>query len=204
MNLPKVLVTGFANSGTSFLCQLIVEMGFSPGDPTDLKAGDVHNPYGYWEYLPLRYEIHDFIDFRAQFHPFLNSVPVRAAPESEQLISQVQLLAEVNNIEVYKDSWLPAFYWAFPATSRYVIIRREWWEVYRSGGYQVVASKFFQTFLDYWMMVDKMCKNVPCLYVQYERFGENFDREAKRIAQFLGISCDVAKLRWVWRPGGER
>ena len=51
---PKVLIGGFPRSGTSFLCNLIVEMGFSPGKMENLKPADKDNPNGYWEYLPIR------------------------------------------------------------------------------------------------------------------------------------------------------
>ena len=52
--LPEVLVGGFPNSGTSFLCHLVVQLGKSAGSPENLKGPDSHNRWGYFEHLPIR------------------------------------------------------------------------------------------------------------------------------------------------------
>ena len=51
----KVVITGPPRSGTSFLAGLVTGMGLSPGPKEWLKDADEHNPYGYFECLPLLY-----------------------------------------------------------------------------------------------------------------------------------------------------
>lgn len=52
--LPEILIGGFPNSGTSFLCHLVVQLGKSPGSSENLKGADSHNRWGYFEHLPIR------------------------------------------------------------------------------------------------------------------------------------------------------
>ena len=52
--LPEILIAGFPNSGTSFLCNLIVVLGKSPGSWRNLKGADWHNRWGYFEHLKMR------------------------------------------------------------------------------------------------------------------------------------------------------
>ena len=49
----EILITGFPNSGTSFLCNLIVALGKSAGSSQNLKKGDKHNRWGYFEHSKL-------------------------------------------------------------------------------------------------------------------------------------------------------
>jgi hypothetical protein len=52
-NAP-VIVTGLPRSGTSVLCNIISQMGYSLGPREWLKPGDRNNPEGYFECLPLQ------------------------------------------------------------------------------------------------------------------------------------------------------
>jgi hypothetical protein len=201
---PKVLVTGHPNSGTSFLCELVAAMGFSPGDPRCLKPADGHNPHGYWEHVPLREHVRSLGGYSDWMHVTggYPPEPLEFTPEEKQ---RTAMLFEGAGVEVFKETGLPVMYRLFLLDSAYLIIERDARAMYESQGsdYEERDISFdgFRSNIDaYQRLVSCMIDEVRCLVVHYEDFGRDFRSQASRIAEFVGATPDIAGLREIWRP----
>lgn len=203
--LPEILITGFPNSGTSFLCNLIIALGKFPGDPRNLKKGDKHNRWGYFEHLGIREISHQALPqgyFRPYEQEFLpprpNSFPSEKLKEYSQKITEI---AKRENIQVYKDNALPLVFRIFPREAKYIVIKRDPKECFQSpqkGGHSKIScsfEEFLGCYQKYYDLVTQMAKEVACLEVCYEDFFDNFDAAAYKIAQFIKVKVDDKKLR---------
>lgn len=202
--LPEILITGFPNSGTSFLCNLIVALGKSPGSSRDLKKGDSHNRYGYFENLKMR-EItykalgHDYFKFWEK--ELIDQHPIFFSPEKLTEYSQKIIgTAQKDNIEVYKDNIIPLIFRIFPKESKFINIKRDPKKCYespRKGGHSEIPCSF-EEFLDaynkYQELVKQMAKEVRCFQVNYEDFYDNFDEALTKITEFIGVEVNPEKL----------
>lgn len=203
VSLPKVLIGGFPRSGTSFLCNLVVEMGFSPGSPKNLKPADDNNLWGYWEHLPIR----DLTWLAAFRHP--NGARKYTQKKffrrkvlgwNHPMARKIQKVAIRDNVEVYKDVMLPLAYRLFPETCKAILIERHNLDrmyVYRWNRWSY--ETFLRSLEDYRELMGRMASEVSCLTVCYENFQDNFDSQAERIAGFLNVKVDVERLRKIFR-----
>lgn len=202
-----IIVTGFSNSGTSFLCNLIHEMGFSVGDKKNLKGADSHNRWGYWEHLPIRNLA------RSIAHPNLSGgwhvrwVTSRSLPRDESIARKIALLALYENVEVVKIVFAPMVYRSLPHGAKYVAIKRNPIDVYKSpkragfGSYSESYDEFLKGYNRYHVLLDEMCKGVDSITTRYELFKADREKETDRIANFLGVTLDEPERVYsVFRP----
>lgn len=200
---PKVLVTGHPNSGTSFLCELVVAMGFSPGDPRCLKPADDHNRYGYWEHVPLQKYVRGLSGYDDRMH-ITGKYPSELLDFTQEEKEQTASLFEDAGVEVFKETGLPVMYRLFPFDSIYLVILRHRQAMYQSGNYaerDISFDKFCRNAEIYHGLCSRMLvETKKCMFVHYEGFGKNFDGYVSNIADFLDVTPDVPKLREIWRP----
>lgn len=206
ISYPSILVTGFPNTGTSFIAELVVAMGFSPGDPRYLRHADGHNRFGYWEHdrlHSLAREVPQVAGFHAHV---LSSHPAEIFNLSHHPVSRsvLQLCAK-ERVEVYKDNALPVFYTLFPSRCKVIVVKRGWGDAYRSGKYEASDNLSFDDFCEaydsYYSLVSQMCLRRDCIQTNYDDFAIEIDREIGRIAAFVEApKIDLSTLRHVYRP----
>jgi len=195
MPLPDVITAGFANSGTSFLTELVASMGFSPGSSRLLKMGDGHNRYGYWEHLPMR-----AVEWqRGRFDE--RKIPSVPYPSHDRISRDIAELARTDNIEVYKATTLPWTYRWFSA-GRAVLIRRSadtLYERYYEGvgwslnGFRAAHAKYYD------LAAKHLDAEWDVLWLEYESFADNLTASITAVCEFLGRPFTQSLLH-IWRP----
>lgn len=187
----KVVVGGHPNSGTSFLCNLVSEIGYSAG--TNLKGADSHNRYGYWEHLGMRELI-----WHSMCGPaILKTFPYDSMDPPHGICERIVSLSDRDNIEVYKEVVLPFVYRAFPEDCKFIIITRDW-RIIRDKYYEDVdALMFLDRYTRYHRLAQDMTQSRDVMFVRYEHFarGEGY----REICRFLGKPYDPS-VRKVYRP----
>ena len=198
MPLPKILVTGFANSGTSFMCELVASMGFSAG--TRLKGGDEHNPFGYWEHLPIR----DMVWGRVgNFNE--RRIPDRPVDPSRwpSAISMMQDAARQDHVEVYKDCTGPWSYPLLASIERVVVITRDVSTLYERYYTDWSFAEFSEVHSKYHDLADDMSFEIPTMMIGYEDFSHDIALAIGIVCRFLGQPYDH-RLTSVFRPRERR
>lgn len=199
-----LLVTGFPNSGTSFAAELVVRLGFSPGSKELLKQADDHNPYGYWEHLGLKEIIRRPTHYREKLHPLRSKLPLVSIPRNEKLAERVREYAELQGIEVFKDTGIPILWRLFPSDSKCIILRRHPSDIWKRHYYKKFSWPHFEhVYDDYHQLVRQMAKEVSCLTLWYETFGKRFSYSLEQLCDFLDVDMaglDVKRLRKIYRP----
>lgn len=211
-NLPQVLVTGFARSGTSFLTNLIEVMGFSAGKRKLLKPPAASNPRGYWEFMLIRDITWRMVGVSKRIWQHLaHTMPDEPLQLSgHRNADKIRRLARRYSVEVYKDSYLPVFYKLFPQDAKYVVIKRDWRAIHASHmkvkNRPGMEGEFRNGIDKYYKLAQMMAREVDCLFVQYEQFQDSFDVATVRLADFLGVECgrNLGELREVWCPNPPR
>lgn len=191
----KVLVTGFPNSGTSFLMELCTRAtNLNPG--SNLKGPDNHNPYGYWEHLPIRNTAWSI--FGGGFR--VRAIPHEPYQRDEGVASDILTAARQDNVEIYKDPTLPLIYRSFPGDMKIAVIHRSLRRVYeRYYSDRMSLSCFSEYHYRYTMLARGMKNDHDVAFVRYESFGSSFDAQASELCDFLGVPYRE-ELREVWRP----
>lgn len=194
--LPKVIVTGMANSGTSFTTELVSTIGFRPGSKQHLKPKDGHNRYGYWEHLPMRALIWRYLPYPKRKIPWKE--PMRP---SGKISRSIQELADSDNIEVLKCFMLP---WAYPwfEPTKTVFVQRSMQVLYdRYYGGVGWDANVWRSFYTEWhdIAAKYLCGDWDVLWVKYEDFFNDTENEMRRVCEYLG--CPFRKeLLKVFRP----
>jgi hypothetical protein len=195
----KVLIGGHPNTGTSFLCELVVAMGFSPGPAHNLKAADDHNPHGYWEHLPLQGYVRKACGYSHEMHQH-GLWPTEPLDFEASQIELAGAIAESDGVEVFKDCCAPLACRLFPG-ARFVAITRTPRDVRLSG--KATGDRpvnWHQGWDRYHKLLKRVAGETDYLLVSYEAFREDFYREASRVAVHLGVEPDLDTLRAIWRP----
>lgn len=205
MRLPKVLIGGWPGSGTSFLANLIVEMGFSPGSPENLKPADEYNRWGYFEHLIIRELCWEIVnDLRKHGSPREYSAQgyfrAPVVPKEYPNIAKIANIAKMDNVEVYKNMVLPLIYWVFPADSKYIFIERPIKETFRCRVKRARWKDFKENYLRYQELMREMSEKVNTFVVQYHAFRQDFDAVAQSVADFLEVTPNIKRLRGIFRP----
>lgn len=207
-DLPLVLCGGFARSGTSFLCNLIETLGFSPGTQNKLKSGAPSNPRGYWEFLPIRQLTWRAVGVNKTLFQHrtatMPDIPLRL--DNHPNVKRVRKLARKYRVEVYKDNYLPFVYTMFPASAKVVIIHRDWQDIYASTlrvttKHKETAGEYRQAIEKFYKVARKMRNRHKFLSIRYEWFHDDFDSATAALAQFLEVrEYSVKDTRAVWSP----
>ncbi|MHA2232083.1 MAG: hypothetical protein ACXAB4_06310 [Candidatus Hodarchaeales archaeon] len=208
MTLPNVVIGGSPNSGTSFLCHLIHGMGLSVGNEKNLKPADMHNRWGYWEHLPLREECRKIIplDYRAHL---AHTIPEEPLPRTDFVADQVASIADMDNIQVYKDNTLPLIYRLFSEDTKFIVLERMPEDCYKSPirargqPYQIPFLQFMVAYSYYFNLEVKLSAERDVLRLNYLYFQYFFDRCVETIAEFIDVELqgeDYDRLKKLWRP----
>ena len=192
----KVLVTGFPNSGTSFMMEFCVKAtGLNPGSERNLKGPDSHNRYGYWEHLQIR---------RVAWSLFGGGFRVRAIPEEpyprdEAVASGILEQAEKDGVEIYKDPTLPLTYRSFPEDVKIICISRSP-TLLRGRYYEDLApGEFTRSYTRYLLLAHEMAGKRDVLHTAYDFFHMSFEGLAEMACEFLDVPYRE-ELRETWRP----
>lgn len=201
--MPYVLIGGFSHTGTSLVCNLVHEMGFSPGIPEKMRGfGETDCTYGYWEHGVMREYTRKFL---GEVHGlprfgYVNKDPgYLNAPRGLSVNSgwraEAREIAWDHGVEVYKDLALPYIWRMFPPESKYIIITRNiktlWqhWEPYLDSYDQLVAG-----FTKYTELAAQMAAKRSCLYIQYEDFDKAFVDVVSWVARHVGVELDESEM----------
>jgi hypothetical protein len=212
-HLPEIIIGGYPNSGTSFLCNLVVQLGKSPGSPHNLKGADAHNRWGYFEHLPIRklvWEAGGWRQFVPERQGFLPDEPLVFDNSAHSGYPyRIRMLAQQDGVQVYKDNSLALVFRLFPRTSKYIAISRKVEAIYESpkksggDGYQCSLEELYASHRKYYQLVNMMAKEVDCLTIQYESFKTNFDDVLQLICDHIEVKLTderYAACRDVFRP----
>jgi len=203
-DLPMVLIGGFSHTGTSLVCNLVYEMGFSPGKPEKMRGhGETDGPYGHWEHNVLREFTRKFLNEGHGLPRFgaVNKDPGYLSVEKGLSAAggwreKGRKIAKGNGIEVYKDLSLPYIWRLFPRDSKYIIISRNiktlWqhWTPYLDNYDQLVAG-----FTQYTRLAAQLGEKRSCLYIQYEDFARDFTSVVLKIAKHVGVELDETEMK---------
>ena len=200
--LPYVLIGGFSHTGTSLVCNLVHEMGFSPGLPEKMRGfGETVGLYGHWEHNAMRAYTRRFLDVGHGLPRFayVNKSPkylsVPTGLSASGWREEARKIAKGHAIEVYKDLALPYIWRLFPKDSKFIIITRNiktlWqhWEAYLDSYDQLVAG-----FTKYTELAGQMETKRSCLYIQYEDFSRDFMGVLLKIAKHVGKDLDSSEM----------
>jgi len=192
-----VLVTGFPNSGTSFMLEFVKEAtGLSPGSECNLKGADSHNRYGYWEHLPIRNVSWSLIGGGLN----VRNLPEEPLPRSEQVAKDILYLAERDNVQVYKDNALPIVYRSFPEGAKVVWIARHSPTIWERYYQDMMSWRVFDDIYMRWIYLgETMLKDMDMQTFNYDNFADEFKYQATRVCEFLGVPYRE-ELREIWRP----
>lgn len=205
----KVIIPAFPRSGTSFLSGLIVRLGFSPGPPEWMVKPDMHNPFGYYECLPLLKISRQIL---AKFGgDFLKNIPHLPPGWLDEVIKEQQQILDLvqrGNIEVFKDGPMliiaDLYHRLFPE-AKWIVIHRDIHETYRSRFGKPLTFEEWQTVtgtrMDRWRGTQPYSK---ALQLDYDDFSNHWDRTVRRICAHLEIEPDQSRLdecREFFAPG---
>lgn len=209
---PEIFVTGFPNSGTSFLCNLITVLGKSPGKQNDLKQCDQLNRYGYYENLALRNISHELL-LTPKFDPFIDKTYDKNNylfnEKSTEILNRFNKLAQEDSIEVFKDNALPYIHQYYSPEAKYICIIRDYKSCYNSRikanvkPHPVTINEFKNFYKKYHELVDKMSKEKNCLLIHYKDFKDNYESLVKELCSFLEVEVTeelMRKAKGIYKP----
>lgn len=216
----KVIVTAPPRSGTSFLAGLLVQMGLSPGPEEWLKEADEHNPYGYYECLPLMYIENEVLKKLGGSYNNIPEFPPIWTDLFEKEKRQIEKIVRNGGIEVYKGNRLlvlaDLYIELFPQ-ARWIMILRNEWDTFNSEfgkesyekelGRPLTRQEWMnlrQKRFDVW---NNSRASLICLIVRYEDFKNEPEQMVLRIANHVGVTLPSDKLQkclGFFRPSEKR
>jgi hypothetical protein len=193
--LPYVLITGFSHSGTSLVCNLVHKLGFSPGSQKNMKGYDPKKrPWGYWEHWPLRVETHTFVAGRPHRAPDGKCTPGFLPPsvlrKNVSVKKHIFKIATGDNVEVYKDLYLPLLWCLFPTNSKYIVIERDRNVLWQHWNFLKTREQFDVCWRNYRSLAVQMAEHRPTLFIKYEDFATDLRGLVSRVAEHVGADTD--------------
>jgi hypothetical protein len=211
----KVIVTGNARSGTSFLTNLIhVITNYNCGN--GMRGGNIHNKFGYWEHIKLNNVTNQIMStIPLKYHPSKSVDTIDFTQNKfKHYKNIIKSIVKNENIELYKDNKLlftHTIYEELFPKAKWVYIKRNVEDSYDSafgfkkgiGGFTLSDySDIVKRRLDYWNVSD-LSKN--CLTLNYEDFNNNIDETIIKLVNYLGVvDYDLEKLKKVYRDKQNR
>ena len=201
----KVIITGNARSGTSFLTNLVHKMtNYNCGE--NIRAADEDNKWGYWEHVILNTVTTKCLGDEGV--SYVSEKPIKkidfSLPEFDIFRKIIDKTVNKEKIELYKDNKLilaPELYTKLYPEAKWIYIQRNLKDGFKSRFGQEITfeeySNMVKNRLDCWNEKEKP-KN--CLVVNYEDFDTDIDNVIKTIAEYLGISdYDINSVRDVYK-----
>ncbi len=193
---PQIFTAGIANSGTSFLTELVVRAtGLSPGPADGLKPADHNNRYGFWEYLPLRRAF--WMASGGNFD--VQKIPVAPVRPNSAIGQPLADMARSHGVEVFKCVKLPWIYpWFEPRKA--IVIFRSADTIYRNHPSAMTPNEYRGAHTRYYDMAAKYLEaDWDILHVRYEDFLTDTEKQIERVCEYLG--CPYHKwLLHTFRP----
>ncbi len=200
--MPRILITGFPDSGTSFLCNMVNNLGFDAGHSHELKWADEHNQWGYWEYRPIHRFIRSILDGPTRFTA--EDIPDETYSFPMEPDPAIAVVAIRDSVVVYKDCGIPLFYRLFSPDIKIIVIGRNEVDLLASSGLSHLGYDFTWETLQrahnkYYDLLSAMAKERDVLGVNYDAFRDDFYKEAQRVCDFLDVPMKD-DLHKIFRP----
>lgn len=195
----KVIVTGSPRSGTSFVAGLVHRMGFSLGPKKWLKKGDEHNPYGYFECLPLKKISNKILEeLGGDFHHNLPSLESGWTEAFESKKSEITRIIEAGGIELYKGNRLlvlaDLYDELFPE-AKWIFTQRSIKETYRSRFGEELSFGEWERITNERLRKWESCRPAKqALYVDYQDFKSDAKKTVSKIQAFLEIELTESQV----------
>jgi hypothetical protein len=176
---PIIVVSGLPRSGTSMLMKMLAEGGL-PLVTDAIRSADEDNPNGYFEFEPVK----ALTDGQ---HDWLAGVGGKAV----KIVSA--LLEHIPPGRQYRILFLERELKEILASQQKMLERRR--EPSATGDTQMEAQfREHLAAIKYWLARQP---NMEVLYVDYNRMMADPDAYCPRIADFVGVPLDVARMRSV-------
>ena len=206
----KVIITGNARSGTSFLTNLVHKMtNYKCG--SNLRSGNVHNKFGYWEHIDLNNITNKALKSAGISYVTYNSVPkINFSDKKFDVFrKKIKNIVDKEKIELYKDNKLilaPNLYTKLYPEAKWIYIQRNMEDSFKSKFGKKMSfdeyNKMVKNRLDCWES-KKISKE--CLTINYEDFEKDIETVITKIADYLNVTNhDLNELKKVYRDKNNR
>ena len=201
-----ILVIGPERSGTSLVTSIIHSWGAYAGNPEHLKEGDVHNPRGYYEYLP----IWDFLEYLGVdwWEPGFQDELKRKALVPENRARAHRLIAEMEEAGqpwVWKDPAMSYFlpFWKellndpiYVITVRNPLDTARSWEKYilperARDSISLVSANLLRWQYIMSVIFQNTEDTSSKMFVSFEKLQRTPTSEIRRLLTFLNSECGV-------------
>lgn len=188
----KVFIVGLPRTGTSFLANLIKEMGFSLGNYDSYIKFEDSDRKGYAEHMRLNSISNNILE-ELGYDYFFN-LPESPIPYSNSLRKYLNQIIKISNeecVEAYKDNKLIAvsdvFHTAFP-NAKWVYIRRDINATYKSRwGNEIDFDKWAELSSNRESLWRMTSQSKVALNLDYDDFLNNPKSTISGIAKFLNV-----------------
>lgn len=191
----KVIITGNPRSGTSFVCQLVSQMGFNPGSPKNIKPADQYNPGGYWEHIPLA-SITDLIFQKLNLN-FFSQIQSLSSNWQKSLTAERDMIVQTvrsDKVEVYKDNKLMVIadlYSDLFPRAKWLFVSRDFEECYRSRWGEPISLENYIEICAARLVIWRQTRaSRACLTIDYNDFKTSTSNTITKIVNYLGV--DIA------------
>lgn len=210
-----VVVTGFPHSGTSYMANLVAEMGFNPGPKDHLKGANRMNRKGHWENLKIRNPIWREV-FKREPNPFdPNFYHQQPKPIQTKLVQETERYIGEHRIQMYKDTFYPMLHHYLPAPDLVLVVRRDPHDIFESPfryGMEHARSwpEFQHCHALWWERLYQVRESgqwLDGLIINYEGFPS--DETIVEVAEVLHVDptpelIDRCRNLWSQGKGGRR
>ena len=191
-----ILIVGIGNSGTSFLTNLMSELGYNCGREKDLKKGDSHNKKGYYENLILRNLIWEKINLNCSFFcdKYLQIPKIQDENFSQKYIklikeNKINCIKEfcfIQSYEIYKDNF---------DDLKVIIANRDIKETYNSVNIKISFDQYEKNHKKFYEINKKILEmnNIPYIEIFFDMFKNNKDINLEKISNFL--NKDISEIK---------
>lgn len=218
MALPRIIVTGYPHSGTSFVAHLLQEFGLSLGTKEFLKPGNVMNTLGHFEHMALRNMMWEkcFINGvntheEGLYNPYSRPIYDMDIVAGVGTVDAIGGIAETDNIEVYKDTAWPFLAKLLPKPEKVILVKRDPEGIYQAP---IVAGLEMKQ-VERWRIDESMPwyrekfnqvmfeEPVDWTAIDYEMFSTKFEYTVRKLAWFVEVPMTpklLKKAEAIWQP----
>ena len=196
----KVIIPCFPRSGTSLLAGLIIRMGFNPGPKKWLKKGDEHNPFGYYECVPLLQISRRILEkFGGDILQNIPDLPDGWIGELGAEKEEIMNIIRTGNVEIFKDApmlVIADLYDELFPNAKWIVIQRDIKETYRSRSGKPLTyrewKKVTKNRMRKWQHTHPFNK---AFNLNYKDFFEDCRGTIQKISTFLGVQLTDQQMK---------